>query len=139
MIWPLKNTTAQLDHSALALDPFISLALKGQEKAIESKNKAKTGQLIECYIYGAIRYIASYDDLNTENSKVLLHKMLSAHFDENDDEVNKSIKRLSEPQKGKTEQLFMIEGASALRRYLVNGDRTVTTNLIELLELHKTH
>jgi len=135
MIWPLKKTTAQLDHSALALDPFIAVALKGQV----TKSDAKSRLLIECYIYGAIRYLASYDDLSAKSSKALLHKMLTYHFDTNKDDVNKSVKRLSEAQSDKTEQLFMIEGASALRRWLVNGDRTVMDDLNELLEMLPTH
>ena len=135
MIWPLKKMTAQLEHSALALDPFIAVALKGQA----TKSDAKSRQLIECYIYGAIRYLSSYDDLSAESSKALLHKMLTDHFDTNKDEVIKSVKRLSEAQNGKTEQLFMIEGASALRRWLVNGDRTVMNDLSELLEMQVSH
>ena len=135
MIWPLKKVTPQLDHSALALNPFIAEALREQE----TKDEGKSRLLIECYIYGAIRYLASYDDLNPENSKALMHRMLADHFSADRDEVNSSLKRLSEAQVGKTEQLFMIEGASALRRWLVNGDRTVTRDLKNLLDMHVQH
>ena len=135
MIWPLKKVTPQLDHSALALNPFIAEALRDQV----SNDEAKSRLLIECYIYGAIRYLASYDDLNPENSKALMHRMLADHFNADRDEVNSSLKRLSKAQDGKTEQLFMIEGASALRRWLVNGDRSVTRDLKNLLDMHIQH
>jgi hypothetical protein len=65
--------------------------------------------------------------------------MLADHFNANREEVNNSLKRLSEVQDGKTEQLFMIEGASALRRWLVNGDRSVTHDLKKLLDMHVPH
>ena len=135
MIWPLKKTVPQVVHSALALNPFIAEALKEQT----SNNEVETRLFVECYIYGAVRYLASYDDLNAENSKVLMHQMLADHFNADRDEVNSSLKRLSEVQDGKTEQLFMIEGASALRRWLVNGDRSVTRDLKNLLDMHIQH
>ena len=37
------------------------------------------------------------------------------------------------------EQLFMIEGASALRRWLVNGDRTVAVELKNLLDRDRSN
>lgn len=132
MIWPLTKKKPKLDHSALALDPFITAALEGQATLDEPQSR----RLIESYIYGAIRYLASYDDLSPENSKVLLQKMLLKHFERNQDEVNKSLKHFSDAEPDKTEQLFMIEGASALRRWLVRGDRNVMNDLKELLEVH---
>jgi len=136
MIWPFIKTTPKLGHSALALDPFIAEVLKGQ--VLKSEDRPRL--LIEFYIYGAIRYLASYDDLNDENSKELMHKMLADHFEASREEVNGILKRITDAQNGKTEQLFMIEGASALRRWLVKGDREdVSNDLIELLEMHASN
>jgi hypothetical protein len=48
-------------------------------------------------------------------------------------EVSNSLEYFSGIKNGGKEQLFMIEGASALRRWLVNGDRTVASDLRGLL------
>lgn len=135
MIWPLNKTIPQLNHSALALDPFIASVLKRRELKSDDRSRL----LIEFYIYGAIRYLASYDDLNDENSKELMHKMLADHFKASREEVNDNLNRIADNSNGKTEQLFMVEGASALRRWLVKGDRNTNNDLNELLEMHASN
>lgn len=138
MIWPFKNSTANMDQAALALNPFIAKALSSLEEQV-SPDHAKSRMLAECYICGAIRYLASYDGLNPRNTKELMYKMLKNHFNANTNEVDVSLSYLSDTKDGEKEQLFMIEGASALRRWLVNGDRNVTTDLKNLLDMHVSH
>ena len=133
MIWPFNKTDTGLYQAALTLNPFISEALSGLEEQ-EIRDHIRTRTLAECYIYGAVRYLASYDGMRSDNAGELLQSMLARHFDADSIELNNSLMYFSRIKAGGKEQLFMIEGASALRRWLVNGDRTVASELKKLLD-----
>lgn len=133
MIWPFNKTNTGLDQAAATLNPFIAEALSGLEGQILSE-QVRSRMLTECYIYGAIRYLASYDDMRPASTGDLMQTMLTRHFNADSQEVNNSMQYFSELKNGGKEQLFMVEGASALRRWLVNGDRTVASELKGLLD-----
>jgi hypothetical protein len=133
MIWPFNRTDTDLDQASLTLDPFVAEALTGVEKE-QLFNRLSTRTLVECYVYGAVRYLASYDDMRPASAGILLERILASHFDASSNEVTTSQLYFSSRPEGDKEQLFMIEGASALRRWLVEGDRSVGSNLRELLE-----
>lgn len=133
MIWPFIKSDTDLDQAASALNPFIAEALSGLERP-EIYDQLDTRMLAECYVYGAIRYLASYDDMRPTSTGNLLQTMLARHFEADSNEVNNSLVFLSGVKEGGKEQQFMIEGASALRRWLVNGDRSVASDLKKLLD-----
>ena len=133
MTWPFSKTATKLEQASSTLDPFISRALIDLDEQ-DQRDRQRTRTLSECYVYGAIRYLASYDNMHPSSTGALMQTMLARHFDADSSEVNNSLKFLSGVKAGEKEQLFMIEGASALRRWLVNGDRTVARDLKNLLE-----
>jgi len=133
MIWPFSKTDTGLDQAALTLNPFIGEALSGIGAQV-LQEQARTRTLAECYVYGAIRYLASYDDIQPASARALLQGMLARHFEADSNEVSDCQTLFSTFEEGGREQLFMIEGASALRRWLVNGDRAVASNLKKLLD-----
>lgn len=133
MTWPFSKTNTKLEQAESTLNPFIFTALS-QMNEQDLYNQPDTRALAECYIYGAIRYLASYDDMRPASAGALLQAMLSRHFDMDSNEVDNSMTYLSGIKNSGKEQLFMIEGASALRRWLVNGDRTVATDLKNMLD-----
>lgn len=133
MVWPFNRTDTELDQASLTLDPFVAEALTGVEKE-QLYNQLNTRTLVECYVYGAVRYLASYDDMRPASAGILLERILASHFAANSNEVTTSQLYFSSRQGGEKEQLFMIEGASALRRWLVEDDHAVGSNLRQLLE-----
>ena len=133
MIWPFNKTNTGLDQAEATLNPFIAEALSGLEGQILSE-QVRSRILTECYIYGAIRYLASYDDMHPTSTGDLMQSMLTRHFNADSQEVNNSMQYFAELKNGGKEQLFMVEGASALRRWLVNGDRSVASELKSLLD-----
>lgn len=133
MTWPFSKTDTKLEQASSTLDPFICRALSDLEEQVQS-DQNRTRILSECYVYGAIRYLASYDNMRPSSTGDLMQSMFARHFDADSNEVNRTLTFLSEVKNGEEEQLFMIEGASALRRWLVNGDRTVASDLKNLLE-----
>ena len=132
MIWPFHKQATGLEQAASTLNPFIVVALSDLDAHV-LREQVRTRTLAECYVYGAIRYLASYDDMRTDCAGILLERMLARHFDADSIEVNNYMMFISEIQNGAQEQLFMIEGASALRRWLVEGDRKAGGNLKSLL------
>jgi hypothetical protein len=134
MKWPFNKTNTGLDQAAETLNPFIAEALSDLEGQILSE-QVRSRMLTECYIYGAIRYLASYDDMHPTSTGELMQIMLTRHFHADSQEVNNSMQYFSELKNGGKEQLFMVEGASALRRWLVNGDRRVASELKGLLDM----
>lgn len=132
MIWPFNKTDTRLDQAATTLSPFIAEALSGLQGQ-DLRDQGSTRRLAECYVYGAIRYLASYDDMRPASTGVLLQTMLARHFDANSNEVSQCLEFCAEVKDGEKEKRFMIEGAGALRRWLVNNDRTVASDLKDLL------
>lgn len=132
MIWPFSKAATDIDQAASTLNPFIAEALSGLDVQL-LHDQVRTRTLTECYIYGAIRYLASYDDMRPASTGDLMQNMLVRHFNADSMEVSNSLEYFSGIKNGGKEQLFMIEGASALRRWLVNGDRTVASDLRGLL------
>lgn len=139
MIWPFNKNDTNLDQATSTLSPFISMTLMWLDLSSLHKS-GRTRMLAECYIYGAIRYLTSYDDMNKTSTGVLLHNMFAKHFDANDHEVKKCLKFCYEVKEGGKEKMFMMEGAGAIRNWLVNNDRdnndqAVARNLKNLLEM----
>lgn len=133
-MWPFTRSDTGLHQAASTLDPFVSQALSGLEtQTLRDQIRIRT--LAECYVYGAIRYLASYDDMRTDSAGALLENILVTHFGADGDEVRSSRMFFARLAEGGSEHLFMIEGASALRRWLVNGERTAGADLKSLLEL----
>lgn len=132
MTWPFNKTDTKLKQAESTLNPFIHMALSNIDELLVDDN-LKNRALTECYIYGAIRYLASYDDMRPESTRELLQSLLVQHFDMDSSEINHSMNYFSDIENGGKEQLFMIEGASALRRWLVNGDRAVADDLRNML------
>jgi hypothetical protein len=132
MIWPFNKTDTGIDQAASTLNPFIAEALSGLEGQV-FHDQTRTRSLTECYIYGAIRYLASYDDMRPASTEGLMQTLLARHFNADSIEVGNSLEYFSGVKDGGREQFFMVEGASALRRWLVNGDRTVASDLKGLL------
>jgi len=131
--WPFNKVDTKLEQAESTLNPFIFTALSGMDEQI-LRDQLDTRTLAECYVYGAIRYLASYDDMRPASANTLLQTMLAKHFEMDSSEVDNSLTYLSGIKNGGKEQLFMIEGASALRRWLVNGDRTVASDLKNMLD-----
>jgi hypothetical protein len=68
----------------------------------------------------------------------LMEDILGTHFGANGEEIRSSETFFAKIRDGGSEHLFMIEGASALRRWLVNGERTVGADLKSLLGQDQT-
>lgn len=133
MIWPFTKSDTGLYQAESTLNLFIAEAMSGLEGQ-EIRDQNRTRSLAECYIYGAIRYLASYDDLHPDSTGNLVQTMLARYFNADSAEVSNSLEYLPGVRSGGKEQFFMIEGASALRRWLVNGDRSVAVDLKQLLD-----
>lgn len=134
MIWPFNKTDTDINQAATTLSPFISAALS--ELHVDNlRDQGRTRTLAECYVYGAVRYLASYDEMRPARTGELLKSMLSRHFDANHSEVNECLKFCAGVNESTKEKLFMMEGAGALRRWLVNNDRTVASDLKDLIEM----
>lgn len=118
----------------MSLSPFVILALSGlEDKEVQVDGRVR--RLAECYVYGAIRYLASYDDIRPDDTGLLLKLMIASHFNADTNEVNQCLKFCAEVKDGEKEKLFMMEGAGALRRWLVNNDRSVAIELKDLMEM----
>jgi len=114
------------------LSPFIVTALsKLDEEDVRIVGNVR--MLAECYIYGAIRYMATYDEMRPASTDVLIRHLLSKHFKADNIEVDNCLKFCSGIKDGKKEKLFMMEGAGALRRWLVNNDKSVANELKDLM------
>jgi hypothetical protein len=134
MMWPFNKGDTGLEQASKTLNPFISTALSRLEaEDIHEGGRIRT--LAECYIYGAVRYLASYDEMKPAITGVLLKSMLSKHFHTGSNEVNQSLNFFANVKDGEKEKIFMMEGAGALRRWLVNNDRSVASELKELMEM----
>lgn len=133
-MWPFNKADTDINQASETLSPFISTALSRLE-AEDIREQGRFRMLAECYIYGAVRYLASYDEMRPDITGVLLRSMLSRHFHADSDEVNQCLKYCAGVKDGEKEKLFMMEGAGALRRWLVNNDRTVASELKELMEM----
>jgi hypothetical protein len=134
MMWPFNKGDTDIDQASKTLSPFITTALSRLEaEEIEEEGRIRT--LAECYIYGAIRYLASYDDMRPANTGVLLRSMLTRHFSADSSEVDQCLQFCANVKAGEKEKFFMMEGAGALRRWLVNNDRSVASELKELIEI----
>lgn len=133
MIWPRNKTGTDIGQAAAALSPFISVALSGLHKD-ELYDPGRTRTLAECYVYGAIRYLASYDDMRATSTGSLLKELIAQHFDANQNEVTECLEFCAAVDDSTMEKLFMMEGAGALRRWLVNNDRSVAGDLKSLIE-----
>ena len=94
MIWPFNKTNTGLDQAAATLNPFIAAALSDLEGQILSE-QVRSRMLTECYIYGAIRYLASYDDMHPTSTGELMQIMLTRHFHADSQEVNNSMQYFS--------------------------------------------
>ncbi len=134
MMWPFNKTDTDINQASEALSPFISTALSRLE-AEDIREQGRIRTLAECYIYGAVRYLASYDEMRPASTGVLLRSMLTRHFHADSDEVNQCLEFCAGVKDGEKEKLFMMEGAGALRRWLVNNDRSVASELKALMEM----
>ncbi len=136
MMWPFGKSDSQLELAMSTLNPFVIASLgglNGHDRDGEF-DRRDVRTLATCYVYGAVRYLASYDGMTSTNTGVLLEQMLATHFQADCEEIRSFRTLFSTVGAGDREQLFMTEGASALRRWLVNGDRAVGTHLRELLD-----
>ena len=134
MIWPFNKTGIYINQATMSLSPFVILALSGlEDKEVQVDGRVR--RLAECYVYGAIRYLASYDDVRPDDTGLLLKLMIASHFNADTNEVNQCLKFCAEVKDGEKEKLFMMEGAGALRRWLVNNDRSVAIELKDLMEM----
>jgi hypothetical protein len=134
MIWPFNKKDTNINQAATTLSPFISAALSGLQ-VDHLRNQGRTRTLAECYVYGAVRYLASYDEMHPSSTGELLNSMFTEHFDANHSEVNECLKFCAGVNDSTKEKLFMMEGAGALRRWLVNNDRSVASDLKGLIEM----
>ena len=133
-MWPFNKADTDINQASITLSPFISTALSRLE-AEDVRVEGRIRTLAECYIYGAVRYLASYDEMRPANTGILLKSLLARHFDADSIEVNQCLKYCAGVKDGEKEKLFMMEGAGALRRWLVNNDRSVASELKELMEM----
>ena len=134
-MWPFNNKTdTSLYQAATTLSPFISSALSGLKKQ-ELSGQSGSRMLAECYVYGAIRYLASYDEMHPDTIHSLMESMFSHHFEASDEEIIECLKIFTEVKDGEKEKLFMKEGAGALRRWLVNNDQSAANDLKSLIKM----
>lgn len=131
MIWPFRRTQSGLDQVSATLDGFVTLTIPGMNGFAEQKQRVR--QLTECYLYGAIRYLVSYDEMQPGSTAILLQTQLHKHFGADGTNIERCLAFIKATRNGSDEQLFMIEGASALRRWLVNNDQSSGANLRLLL------
>jgi len=134
MVWPFNNADTGINQASKTLSPFITMALSGLEDR-DIRDPGRVRRLAEFYVYGAIRYLASYDNMRPDDTGFLLKSMLISHFNADNNEVIECMKSCVEVKDGGNEKLFMMEGAGALRRWLVNNDRTVASDLKELIDM----
>ena len=130
-MWPFKRTDTNPDQAIAVLSPFVVMTLRGFE--LNAGEDLSARRLTECYVYGAVRYLASYDEMEAGSTRRLFEAMLAKHFSANETEIEACQAYLKGIPPGGDEQLFMIEGASALRRLLVNDDQSSGENLTMLL------
>ena len=61
-MWPFNKADTDINQASETLSPFISSALSRLE-AEDIREQGRFRMLAECYIYGAVRYLASYDEM----------------------------------------------------------------------------
>lgn len=134
IMWPFSKSNTDTKQAATTLSPFISSALSELDEG-DLNGQGRVRTLAECYVYGAIRYLASYDDMQPSSTHRLMQTMFSRHFNADDDEVTECVKYCAESDDSGKEKIFMMEGAGALRRWLVNNDKSVASDLKGLLDM----
>ena len=134
MIWPFQRADTQPEQALTVLTPFFVNTLEGFDNSVAQAASAR--RLTECYVYGAIRYLVSYDEMKAGSTNKLFATALSQHFAASAGDIENCHNFIRNIRPGGNEQLFMIEGASALRRMLVEADNNSGRNLQALLKLH---
>lgn len=116
-----KNKDRQIKGVTSAVTPFVTdtLARLGPEDLEEASSKRRYAIY---YIYGAVLYLAEYDDLGKDSKAVLVTNILGEHMSVDQAAIDK-LPVTEDHADAVRETQFMIEGASALRNWLTTGER----------------
>lgn len=123
----------EIDQAEKSLNRFVELALS--EVTPQSIEEKGPRLLVECYVYGAIRYLTSYDDMPTSSTDILVERVFKTHFGATQEETAGCSQVFKNASEGSVEQFFMLEGASGVRRWFV-GNEQVAGHLPKLLREH---
>lgn len=122
-MWGLSrnNKDRQIKGVTSAITPFVvdTLAKLVPEDLEEASNKRRYAIY---YIYGAVLYLAEYDDLGKDSKAVLVTSILGEHMAVGQAVIDK-LPVTEDHADAVRETQFMIEGASALRNWLTTGER----------------
>ena len=131
-MWRRNKEGAVVEGISNALDPFIQAALSNLDGGALANDDDKRN-LAQVFVYGAIAYLADYDGLDKEGTRTVVDEKLKQHFELDADGIDKFLGAVSELTERDDSYFFMIEGASALRRWLTEENADAPLKLKILL------
>ena len=117
------------------LAPFIDAALDSL-KAGDITPTAELQRLAMAYLFGASAYLAEYDGLSEEESRQFAGGIVAQRFNLSVEQRASLTEKFAHSHSKDAARFFMIEGASALRRWVAFQDRGAATRLGETLLRH---
>ena len=132
-MWPFGKTVTQIDAAKKALHPFIEATLATLETDELETNIWKR-QVTLYYVYGAVKYLAEYDDISSDNKTELVENTMTEYLNADQSEFSNLTMSIAGNAEAGEKQFYMIEGASALRRWMLNSEKGIENYLKFLLD-----
>ncbi|MGI9303419.1 MAG: hypothetical protein ACR2RB_12040 [Gammaproteobacteria bacterium] len=120
-----------IDGVANAVDHFITATLSNLEAGTLARDE-ETRTNAHLFVCGAIMYLADYDEVDKASTDELVVVKLKEHFDLDTAGANAVIAMLDRVSPKDARHIFLIEGASALRRWIADADKSASVKLKEL-------
>ena len=126
-----KDTLSQRDRIAAiekTVAPFVEAALASVDQERFTGSPAMQ-RLAMAYVFGATAYLAEYDGLPEDVGRKLAGDLTGRRFSLTEAQVVELSQQLSRAPDRDPGRFFMIEGASALRRYVAFQDDSYARRL----------
>jgi len=132
-MWPFRKAVSEIEGALGTLDPFITATLSMLEPDALKTNIRKR-QVAMYYLYGAVKYLADYDEMSSSKTTVLVANVMMGYLNADQSELDNLMVSFTDNADNGEKQLYMIEGASALRRWMVSNEKSVAEYLKFLLD-----
>ncbi len=133
MVLGETNSAKVIDGVSNAVDPFITESLENLKRGTLVRD-GDTKTRAQLFVCGAIIYLSEYDEIDKANTDKLMNSKLIKYFGLDAGDADAVISLLDEMSPKDADHIFLIEGASALRRWVANGDKTAGFRLGDLLQ-----
>lgn len=112
--------------------PFLSSAMATVD-ATQLQGSQSMQKLAMAFVFGAAAYLAEYDGLSDAVGRKLAGDVTRKQFGVNDADLEEFVKQLMRAPDRDPGRFFMIEGASALRRFVAFQDDSYARRLGRML------